>query len=217
MRTTRLIGALACWGAASLASAAAASAQADVEVIPYFATYYAVSSLGFVNAPGEDIAFKQGSTPMGGVRIRVRVANAVSLEGSAAYGNSPLVGLFDDPTDDPDLGETGVAFSGNLLIANGRLLYRPRRSNLYLMAGAGMVRRGGNAWDKFVEATEKTAIAGLLGFGVRAAITPRLSFDVGLEAHLYSVDPDGDEELFEAKFQQDLLVTVGIPIGLIGR
>ena len=215
MRTARpcgpvLIGSILAM-LASVGAPTLARAQANVEVIPYFATYYALSALGFNNAPGEDVDVKQGSAPMGGVRIRARITDVFSVEGSVAFGNSPITGLAEDP----DVGEVGFALAGNLLIANGRVVYSLPRSNLYLLGGAGIVQRGGDFWD-LSEDPQKTSIGGVLGAGVRAAVTPRFALDVALEANLYSIDPDGDETAFDSKFQQDFLIVIGIPIPIGG-
>lgn len=203
----RALAAFAIIGAPTLARA-----QADVEVIPYFATYYPLSSLGFNNEPDQDITVKQGSAPMAGARVRVRITDLFSIEGSVAYGSSPITGL----SDDPEFGEIGFALSGNILIANGRLIYRLPRSNLYLLGGAGLVQRGGDFWD-LAEDAEKTSIGGVIGAGVRAAVTPRFALDVAVEANLYSVDPDGEGTDFDSKFQQDFLVIIGVPIPIAGR
>lgn len=217
MRTSRLCGPrLTCWVVAALAGIGIpglAHAQADLEVIPYFATYYALSSLGFNQDPGDqEISVKQGSTPMAGARVRVTITDLFSIEGSVAYGNSPITGL----SEDPDLGEIGFALSGNILIANGRLIYRLPRSNLYLLGGGGIVQRGGDFWD-LVEDPQKTSFGGVIGAGVRAAVTPRFALDVALEANLYSTDPDGEGTDFDSKFQQDFLVVIGVPIPIGGR
>ncbi len=215
MRTTKACGptltGLVVAALASIGMPTLASAQANVEVIPYFATYYALTSLGYNNAPGEDVDVKQGSAPMAGARIRARITDIFSVEGSVAFGNSPITGL----SEDPDVGEVGFALSGNILIANGRVVYRLPRSNLYLLGGAGIVQRGGDFWD-LAEDPQKTSIGGVLGAGVRAAVTPRFALDVALEANLYSVDPDGDETTFDSKFQQDFLIVIGIPIPIGG-
>jgi hypothetical protein len=88
----------------------------------------------------------------------------------------------------------------------------PRRSNLFLLFGPGIVRRGGDAW-KGVKKKDITDFGGVVGLGVRANVTPRFRLNITAESYLYSFDGGGPD----SKFQSDLLVSIGVPIGLGGQ
>jgi hypothetical protein len=83
-----------------------------------------------------------------------------------------------------------------------------------------MVKHGGDAWD-FDSNTQLTNIGGVVGFGIRAAITPKLALNIGAEAFIYSFDPDESDDtangFFEQKMQSDLVISIGVPIQLSGR
>ena len=106
----------------------------------------------------------------------------------------------------------GVSLPGTIITANGRVVFRPARTNLYLLAGGGIVRRGGDTWD-FPNITKKTAFGGVVGFGARANVTPKFALNVTAEANIYKSDPDGDGTDYTSKAQSDIYVSIGVPIG----
>ena len=118
-----------------------------------------------------------------------------------------------------DSGLAGFYLKGSLLTASGRVTYHPRRSNFRGIFGVGYEKRGGDAWDEkkftgFTGKFDKSIIGGVVGFGARANITPKFSLDLDVEAFLYSSDADTKGTLFKSKFQQDILVAIGVPIQL---
>ena len=183
-----------------------ASAQAKLELTPFFTSFYAV---GKVN---EFTGGYERQTPAAGLggRLTYWVSPKVGLEASGTSTASGTTLISDDPAN-----PAGASFKGTLSTVSGRVLYRPSRSNLYLFAGAGSVMRGGDTWDLFGY-TELTDIAGLGGFGVRASVTPKLALLVSAELMVYSLDPDGPNGTdYESRTQTDVYVSIGVPIGLM--
>ncbi len=209
VRTMLLAGGVC---SAGLAAPAALRAQAKLELVPFFASYYALTTVAEFTDVAAGITYTERQTAAPGVggRLRYWMSPKLGVEGAASYSWSGTSFASDDTA---DVGSSGLP--GNLVHASARLLYRPARTNLHLMVGAGVVSRGGETWDfDFID--QKTEFAAVLGFGVRATVTPKLALEIGLEADLYQADPDGsDDGTYEQKFQTDLLVTIGIPFALM--
>ena len=209
VRTMLLAGGVC---SAGLAAPAALRAQAKLELVPFFASYYALTNVAEFTDPGPPVITyteRQTSAPGVGARLRYWTSPKLGIEGAVSYSWSGSRFASDETS---DVGSSGLP--GTLVHASGRVLYRPARTNLHLMVGAGVVSRGGKTWDfDFID--QKTEFAAVLGFGVRATVTPKLALEIGLEADLYQADPDGsDDGTYEPKFQTDLLVTIGIPFAL---
>ena len=207
---------------ASAAASSVASAQ-QVEVITFFTSYYAVSKVVDVNQGGESAAQQQTNAPGLGVKAFVPVGSSFGLEGSVAYAWSGT--NVDVDINDPDSGERikGTAkLDGTLLYASGRVRYTPRRSNLYLLGGVGVVRRAGESWGEQglldgVPSSGKqlTNVMGVVGAGIRAQVTPSFGLDISAEVNLYNSDPDKtDGQIYDSKLQQDVLITIGMPLRL---
>jgi hypothetical protein len=192
--------------ALALAAAGPASAQAKLELTPFFTSFYALAKVS------EGSGFYEKHVPAAGFggRLTYWISPTIGIEASGSYNKSGTQVVVDDT-----LGVGGASFAGNITTFSGRVLYRPARSNLYLFAGAGSVKRGGDTWDLFGY-TELNDIGGLGGFGVRASITPKLALLVSAELMVYSLDPDGpDGTDYESKSQTDVYVSIGIPIALM--
>ncbi|HKG92423.1 MAG TPA: outer membrane beta-barrel protein [Gemmatimonadaceae bacterium] len=199
------------------ASSSRAAAQQQVEVTPFFTSYYAIAKLTeFTGDNGSTISERQANAPGLGARISYALPGPLALEGSVAYVWSGTRVDVEDRSGDPDAFNNSIGISGNLLYASGRLRFTPRRSNLYLLAGGGIVKRGGKTWDLQGE-KQLTSPMGVLGAGIRAQVTPSFGLDVSAEVNLYNTDPDKSGEDYKGKFQQDVLITIGMPIRLGGR
>jgi hypothetical protein len=203
-------------GMALLGGASAGSAAAQgITITPFVGSFYAVAS--FVeaeNGAGEEVTVDQANTAAFGARLSVPISGSLSVEGAFAYSKSDVIlRVANSCTDGISLFDCSTNFSGSVIIGSGRILVRPRRSNLHGILGVTYVSHGGDAWDD--PSTEETSdIGGVIGFGLRASVTPKFTLSMTAEAHIYSFDPDADGTLFESKTQQDLMFTVGIPIGL---
>lgn len=201
---------LAALAAATLAAgplAAPLAAQVKLEITPQFASYYATNYLTYTDASNLE---RQEAGPGVGAAVTWRFTNIWAVEGQATYVRSGVVvkntGFvnFEPPTD------------GHLLMLNARVLFQPRRTNLFFALGAGTARRGGAAFD-VPGLDDKVDVAGIVGLGIRTRVTPEWGFRLGVEAHLYTTDPDGANAYYQKRTQRDVLVTIGVPFALIGR
>jgi len=187
---------------ALLPGVGAAQIVGDVELTPFFASYYALGQLKD-DAAGRE---KQTAAPALGANLTVRITGPYYVEGSVAYSTSGTV---------PYSGSANQALPGHLAFANVRLIYRggfnPGMSNMHFFAGGGIVNRGGEAWS-FDGASSLTNAAGVAGLGVRTQVGLKLSFDLAAEVHVYKADPDSDRDYYSPRWQQDVLVRIGIPI-----
>mgnify|MGYP001182179009 CR=1 FL=1 len=191
----------------------AGQAQGKLELTPFFASYYALTTMSNdISGDGTNVRIRQLSAPTYGGRITYWVSRTIGVEASAGYTTSGLR-AFSNATVS---GGVSFSFSGNVLLTSARMLYRPARTNLHLIVGGGMVRRGGNFWKDAhaSNATKVTSPAAILGAGVRASVTPKFALNVSLEANIYSFDPDGTDTLNKSKLQADVLVAIGIPLTL---
>ncbi len=200
-------------------------AQAQsVELIPFVGSYLPLSSFGtsVQTSPPSTSSFKQTIGVLAGLRLRVPFNDHLAVE----FGGSYVVTGWNQDFK-PGAGSSalplGFSQSGKMLVANGRITYRPARSNLYGILGAGYMSRGGDAWkdENFGPTTrfKKNNVEAIVGFGLRAAVWPKVGVDVSTELHLYSVNKVEAGFTFAGtytskKFQPDLIVTVGLPIGM---
>jgi hypothetical protein len=201
-----------------LAASGTSVAQAQVEVTPFVASYYPLSTLNertdvplpsFQGTPPGTINREQDNGPMLGARASTPLTGNIRLEGEfgVAFSNVSQSQL---PRDSVGAGLT-VRQSSHVFLGSARAVLRPRRQNFYGLAGLGIVARGGEAW-KGVE--QKAKVAGVLGIGVRAAVNPKLSLTFSAESYIYSFSLNS-AQLFnsDSKLQADLVVAVGVPIG----
>jgi hypothetical protein len=207
-----------------LAAPSSAIAQTKIEFTPFFASFYAISPFAkdLVDAGGGKFNDKLSNAPAIGARLGFGLSRSIGIEGSFTYAWTGFqAGVGKDNTG--TITSVGEFVNGNAIMASGRVTLHPRRSNFRGILGVGYQKRGGDAWDEALAGLpagtyDKTSIGGIVGFGVRANVTPTLAFDIDVEAFLYSNDADGSSNTsFEKKFQQDVTVAVGVPIKLSGR
>ena len=211
-----------CVGVAALvlaAVAAPAAAQAKLELMPLFASFYGVTTItDDADNNGTGTKLKQIPGAGAGGRLTYWFSPTLAVEGAGTYAWSGVRIFSDDPSFTASL-----SLGGKILHASGRLLYRPPRSNFHLLGGVGVVSRSGEFWD-FVRDNlgagsldKLTTVSGVVGFGARAAVTPKLALNVGAEAYLYKLNPEsGGTALFnQTNMQVDVLVTIGVPLALL--
>ena len=186
---------------------ASLAAQVKLEVTPYFASYYATNYLRYVDASNLE---RQEAGPGIGTALTWRFSNIWAIEAQATFvvsgvavKNTGFVN-FEPPTD------------AYLLMTSARVLFQPRRTNLFFTLGGGIVQRSGAAFD-VPGLDAKTSAAGIVGIGIRTRVTPAWGFRLGTELHLYSTDIDRANAYYERRLQRDVLVTIGVPFALIGR
>jgi len=220
-RGLTLAGMLA--GAAAVAVPSVVHAQGKLELTPFLGSYYALTKMcSDCYKDSSGVTGHQANSVAVGARLSYWISNTIGIEGAFTY--APSRG-----EQRAELSGFGLAVSGKgrLIQASGRLLYRPQRTNLHFIVGAGIVSRGDTVWQAFKDGSvdgvgaKLTSVAGILGVGVRASVTPKFALNVSAETSIYSFDPRFSQTTSPApnssngsKLQADLLVTIGIPITL---
>jgi hypothetical protein len=202
---------------AALLAPAPIAAQVKLEVVPFFTSYYATTQTA---RPSPDTTERQEAGPGLGFHATYRFSNVIGVQGTMAYVFSGIIPKY--PPSTGLVSNSNQPLPGHLTFAMLRATLQPRRSNYYLAAGLGVVRRGGTAWN-VPGLDHLTNTMGSLGFGIRARVTPAFAFNIGVDANLYVSDPDGPEKpggvghYYQNRLQRDVLVTIGVPYNLIGR
>ena len=189
---------------ASLALPATASAQGKFVLTPFVGNYYTLTKMASdAFQDGSNFELKQLSAVAFGGRLAIWLSPTIGVEASATFNQSkPQLQSGDS---------VSFTFKGNVLLASGRMLYRPARTNLNLIIGGGIAKRGGEAWQG--GDAKLTSPAVVAGMGVRAAVTPNFALTVNVEGNFYSIDFDGSGPNGK-KMQADLVVSIGVPITL---
>lgn len=210
----------ACALALSIGATKSVAAQSGFSVSPWIGSYYAIGNFYDDDlANGLRVKVKQSNTVMFGVRAAFPLGATLSAEGSFGYAKSAVDFRIKDAITDTASGSSFDASTdqkGSVIIGSLRAVFRPRRSNLQLIAGAVVVNHGGDAWsDKTID--KKTSFGGVVGIGLRSNVTPRLPIDIRAELNIYSFNPDKSDDteqgFYPSKMQTDFVFSVGIPLG----
>jgi hypothetical protein len=192
-------------------------AQVKLEVTPFFTSYFP----GALTKKSTDTTERQEAGPGIGAALTYRFNNVVGVQGVVAQvwsGNIPRYPVQSG-------GSTGTINTnfpqpGTMTFAMLRGTLQPRRSNYFLAAGLGQVKRGGQAWDN-PQWTKLTNTTMSLGFGIRARVTPTFAFNIGVDGNFYYSDFDPNQpstsNYYPRRFQRDILVSIGVPYALIER
>ncbi len=206
----------------------AAAAQNRFEVTPWVGSYYAISSFydddfDLTNVGGTgttNIKVSQDNTVMFGIRALVPMGQTIGIEGSFGFARSNVSYVVKDfivNEDDEPVFDAATYGKSNVMVGSLRAVIKPRRSNLSVILGAIVVNHGGDFWDDDALDGKLTSFGGVVGLGVRANVTPRFALNIRAEANLYSFDPDKEDDtelgFYPGKFQQDLVFSIGIPLG----
>lgn len=209
---TLAIGGLVVTGA--VVTPSAARAQAKFELTPFLGSFYPLAKMcSDCNKDGSNVRGQQLSSVVVGGRLTYWFSPTLGFEANGAYAPSRIQVSAQDTTGFV----FGASAKGSMLMMGGRLLYRPARTNLHFIIGAGIVHRGGNVWSTAHDSagTKVTSPAATLGVGVRAAVTPKFALTVSAEGNFYSFDPmlgPSADRSNGSKLQSDFVVTVGVPI-----
>lgn len=216
MQNRRFVGVavttLALMGTGGVATTA--HAQYVAEFTPFFTSYYSLTKTGgeFTLSDGTLLLERQYAAPGLGARLTVWISRTLGVEASGQYvwSGTRFLPAVENATG-------SLAQTGTLITGTGRIVLRPARTNFHAFAGAGVVARGGAAWD-YSDITKKKAVAGVVGFGARANITPKLALMLTVEGTFYSFNPDGSAGSAgsgypNSKLQSDIHVTIGVPLG----
>ncbi len=217
--TKRIRGAVAIAGlvvASAVVTPGAARGQAKFELTPFVGSFYPLAKMCTdCNNNSTNIRGQLLSSAVVGGRLTYWFSHTMAFEASGAYTPSRIQVSAQDTTGFV----LGASAKGNVLLMSGRLLYRPARTNLHFIIGGGIVHRGGNVWSTAHDSsgTKVTSPAGILGIGVRAAVTPKFALTVSAEGNFYSFDPrlgPSGNQANGGKLQADFVVAVGVPITL---
>jgi hypothetical protein len=196
------------------------SAQNRFSVTPWVGSYYAIGTF-YDNdlANGLRVRVNQSNTVMFGLRAAVPLGPTLAVEGSFGYARSAVNFRLKKAITDTISGQSFDAstdLKGSVIIGSLRAVFRPRRSNLSLIAGAVLANHGGDAWSDST-ITKKTSFGGVIGIGLRSNVTPRFPIDFRAELNLYNFNPDKSDDtslgFYPSKLQEDLVFSVGIPLG----
>jgi len=199
-------------GALALLAPCALAAQQRTEITPFVASYYHLTHLakGDVGLiAGNPFTLDQSNAFAFGGRITLPVSGRFGIEGEFSYSLSGV--RFNEENISNNIAG-GLAQDGSIIHGSVRAVVSPRRSNLFLLAGPAIIRRGGDAWDG-AKSSDITDFGGVVGFGFRANVTPRFRVNFTAESYLYSFNGSG----VGSKFQSDLLVSLGVPISIGGH
>jgi len=196
-------------------------AQSTIELIPFGGSIIPLLAFGQseqTTAIGSTAStFRQTQGVLAGLRVRYAFSSQSGVE---VGGRFVSTGWREDftVTSGPGI-DVGYSLGGTLTLADVRYTYRPNRSNVYGLVGAGYMWRGGDAWADLLPNVEyKTDNpTALLGFGLRASGSARFQIDVAAEWYFYSVDKVTSPILvngpYESKaFQTDFMFTVAFPL-----
>ncbi|HJQ19930.1 MAG TPA: hypothetical protein VJ867_06230 [Gemmatimonadaceae bacterium] len=187
-----------------------AAAQVKLEITPFFTSYFATA---YTSQHG-DSTERQEAGPGLGTTVTYRFNNIVGVQGTFAYAWSGTIPRYPPPP--PGVINTNLPLPGEIMFAAARGTFQPRRSNYFLAAGAGLVKRSGTAW-KTPGMTQLTNVMTSLGYGIRARVTPEFAFNIGVDLNLYFSNPDEALTYYQRRLQRDVLVSIGVPYALIER
>jgi hypothetical protein len=197
-------------GAALLAATASpALAQVQVGLSAFLGGYLPTSNLFDAVRVGGDtgqIILNLGQTPavaVGG-RLTVRVLKQLAIDGEVGYAFSALdVPAAVDP--ETETGSSVVMASLNAMWIFYEAPFSPM--SLFLSAGVGLSARDGEFWTAW-EGTSN--VGATFGLGLRYGLTPLLGLRFDLRDYVYSFQPTVGNFTFDAKTQNDLVISVAL-------
>jgi Outer membrane protein beta-barrel domain len=183
---------------AGLAGApATAVAQGGVNLVPWAGAYIPTEQQ--VNN-----AFSRDVSVIGGARLTFWGTGMFGFEATGGYAPAKIV--------DETINETR---NQNLLVASGRLLLAlspvTNPVGFYIGAGPALLTRGRSVFDEDRSSTDFGGTAGL-GFRFALGETGRTALRLDVEDYFYDGDFGGGDE-----FQNDIVASLGLEIGLGGR
>lgn len=182
-------------------------AQVKLEVTPYFTSYYATEHLRYEDASNLE---RQEAGPGIGAAMTWRFSNIWAMEAQATWIGSGIV------VKNTGFNNFEPATDGSLLMVNARILFQPRRTNLFFSLGMGTVRRAGDAYE-VQDFDDLSDVAAIVGVGIRTRVTPNWGFRLGVEVQQFTTNIDLENAYYPKRVQRDVLVTIGVPFALIGR
>jgi hypothetical protein len=188
--------------AATIAVAApgSAAAQAGVDLTPWAGAYIPTRN-EFSDL--DEAAFERDISVIGGARLTFWGTGILGFEATGGYSPAKVGG------------ETINERNTNLFAASGRLLLAispiTNPVGFYIGAGPALLTRGSSVFD---EDRSRTDFGGTAGVGLRFALgeSGRTALRLDVEDYFYNGDFGGEDE-----FQNDIVASLGLSIGLGGR
>ncbi|HEX2218909.1 MAG TPA: outer membrane beta-barrel protein [Gemmatimonadales bacterium] len=176
-----------------------AEAQAGVNLTPWAGAYIPTR-----NEVGDlDNALERDISVIGGARLTFWGTGMLGFEATGGYSPAKVGG------------ETINERNTDLFAASGRLLLAlspiTNPVGVYIGAGPALLTRGSSVFD---EDESRTDFGGTAGIGFRFALgeTGRTALRLDIEDYFYNGDFGGEDE-----FQNDIVASLGLSIGLGGR
>jgi hypothetical protein len=196
----RMIPALLTAAGLAVAAPATAVAQGGVNLVPWAGAYIPTKN----EIADLDNALSRDVSVIGGARLTFWGTGMLGFEATGGYAPAKIA--------NETINETR---NTNLLVASGRLLLAlspvTNPVGFYIGAGPALLTRGHDTFDSDQSHTD---FGGTAGAGLRFALgeTGRTALRLDVEDYFYNGDFGGGDE-----FQNDLIASLGLEIGLGGR
>jgi Outer membrane protein beta-barrel domain len=195
----KLTSGLAAAGIVATTAASPLAAQGGVELTPWVGAYVPTSNS--VGSLGQDI--ERNTSIIGGARLTFWGSGMLGFEATGGYSPAKI--------GDETINENQ---STDLLVASGRLLLAlspvDNSVGFFVTGGPALLTRGSDPFDNDASSTDFGGVVGL-GFRFGGGDDNRIGFRLDLEDYLYNGDFGGGDD-----FQNDLVASVGVSIGLGG-
>lgn len=184
----------------AVAAPGTAEAQAGVNLTPWAGAYIPTRN-EFSDL--DDATFDRDISVIGGARLTFWGTGILGFEATGGYSPAKVGG------------ETINERNTDLFAASGRLLLAlspiTNPVGVYIGAGPALLTRGSSVFD---EDESRTDFGGTAGIGFRFALgeTGRTALRLDIEDYFYNGDFGGEDE-----FQNDIVASLGLSIGLGGR
>jgi hypothetical protein len=184
----------------AIAAPGTAEAQAGVNLTPWAGAYIPTRN-EFSDL--DDATFDRDISVIGGARLTFWGTGILGFEATGGYSPAKVGG------------ETINERNTDLFAASGRLLLAlspiTNPVGVYIGAGPALLTRGSSVFD---EDESRTDFGGTAGIGFRFALgeTGRTALRLDIEDYFYNGDFGGEDE-----FQNDIVASLGLSIGLGGR
>jgi hypothetical protein len=200
LKLRRMLPALLAAAGLAAATPGLAKAQAGVDLSPWAGAYIPTRN-SFSDL--DNATFDRDISVIGGARLTFWGTGILGFEATGGYSPARVGG------------ETINERNTNLFAASGRLLLAlspvTNPVGFYIGAGPALLVRGR---DVFNEDRSRTDFGGTAGVGLRFALgeSGRTALRLDIEDYFYNGDFGGEDE-----FQNDIVASLGLSIGLGGR
>lgn len=189
-----------------------ASAQVRYELGPFVAYYRPAGTFGPTSVYSVTLPARPSDKagPALGVRGRMWMPNRYGVEVQVARAFSTVGQVFTPagPRGPTSVRVLSVAVLGLYEVTS------TERVLLWLGAGGGLVRHGGDSYGSY---GSPESVAGATGIGCDIRLRGRLSAALGLTTYVYLLDVRDSRNTLQFRFQVDPLVQVGLVWAWPGR